>query len=68
MAKNKAKSKQLPEAKPKAKKSKKYSKKSKKNKCVCFNEVINGNENEAENTLHIYNINGPRPRHGYRIY
>ena len=20
-----------------------------KNKCVCFNEVINGNENEAEN-------------------
>ena len=26
-----------------------YSKKYTKNKCVCFNEVINGNKNEAEN-------------------
>ena len=38
-----------------------------KSKCVCFNEFINDNENEAENEKKItYKINGPRPRHGHK--
>ena len=63
LAKNQAKAKQQSEAKMSfsvvnyslssskvsPKNSRRYSKKYTKNKCVCFNEVINGNKNEAEN-------------------
>ena len=43
----------LSSSKLSSKNSRKYSKKYTKSKCVCFNEVINDNENEAKNEKQI---------------
>ena len=52
-----------------SKNDRRYSKKSTKIKCVCFNEVIwlmtMKMRLKKKNTAHKYDINRPRPRHGY---